>query len=81
MARRTLVVDCGACLPLMGNCHLGIGGSLRSTAINRNWVNQKLCISQSFAKLDETDRPTQPNNETQSMNHASDTHPMNMGVR
>ena len=31
--RQTLVVDFGACLPLFGNCHLGIGNSLRSTAL------------------------------------------------
>ena len=36
MARRTLVVDCGACLPLLGNCHFGIGVSFKQqTTITR----------------------------------------------
>ena len=63
VARQAVVVDCGACLPLFGNCHLGIGDALRNTALNETG-NQKMGIGQSSAKHDGSDRPTQPKKKT-----------------
>ena len=37
-------------------------------------------IPRNPTRPDGSDRPTQPNNKTRSMNHAGDTHPMKMGV-
>ena len=51
----------------------------KNTALDETG-NQTLGIDQSSAKHNGSDRPTQPKNQTHSMNHAGDTHQMKMGV-